>query len=80
MPITFEVWENNDELSFVITDTGEGFSDEALKHATEQFFMDDDSKNSKSNYGIGLSDTGGAKVTIRMPVCFFDARKHFASR
>lgn len=52
--VTFEVWEHKSELSFVITDTGKGFSDEALKHATEQFFMDDDSRNSKSHYGIGL--------------------------
>ena len=42
--VTFEVWEYNNELSFRITDTGTGFSDEALKHATEQFFMDDDSR------------------------------------
>ena len=52
--VTFEVREYNNELSFRITDTGRGFSDEALKHATEQFFMDDDSRSSKSHYGIGL--------------------------
>ena len=52
--VTFEIWENNNELSFLVTDTGKGFSDEALKHATEQFFMDGDSRNSKSHYGIGL--------------------------
>ena len=52
--VTFEVWEQNRELSFLITDTGKGFSGEALKHATEQFFMDDDSRNTKSHYGIGL--------------------------
>lgn len=52
--VTFEIWEHNNELHFVITDTGKGFSDEALKHAAEQFFMDDDSRNSKSHYGIGL--------------------------
>ena len=52
--VTFEVWAQNSELSFLITDTGKGFSDEALKHATEQFFMDDNSRNSKSHYGIGL--------------------------
>lgn len=52
--VTFGVREHNGELSFLITDTGKGFSDEALKHATEQFFMDDDSRNSKSHYGIGL--------------------------
>lgn len=52
--VTFEIWDNNNDLSFLITDTGKGFSDEALKHATEQFFMDDDSRNLKSHYGIGL--------------------------
>ena len=52
--VTFEVWEQNRELSFLITDTGKGFSEEALKHAAEQFFMDDDSRNSKTHYGIGL--------------------------
>lgn len=52
--VAFEIREHNSELSFLITDTGKGFSDEALKHATESFFMDDDSRNSKSHYGIGL--------------------------
>ena len=52
--VTFEIKGNNNELTFMITDTGKGFSDEALKHATEQFFMEDDSRNSKSHYGIGL--------------------------
>ncbi len=52
--VTFEVWGRDGEISFIITDTGKGFSDEALKHATEQFFMDDDSRSSKTHYGIGL--------------------------
>ncbi len=52
--VTFETEEHSNELSFLITDTGKGFSDEALKHATEQFFMEDDSRTSKSHYGIGL--------------------------
>ena len=52
--VIFEIEEHSSELSFVITDTGKGFSDEALKHATEQFFMEDDSRTSKSHYGIGL--------------------------
>ena len=33
---------------------GSGFSPEALKHATEQFYMDEQSRHSKSHYGIGL--------------------------
>ena len=52
--VAFEIQEHSNELSFLVTDTGKGFSDVALKHATEQFFMDDDSRNSKSHYGIGL--------------------------
>ena len=41
-------------ISFVITDEGRGFTAQALKHATDQFFMDDLSRSSKSHYGIGL--------------------------
>lgn len=52
--VTFEVWTQDSELIFLTADSGEGFSDEALQHATEQFFMDDHSRNSKSHYGIGL--------------------------
>lgn len=52
--VTFAVREHDSGLSFLITDTGKGFSDEALKHATEQFFMDDEGRSSKSHYGIGL--------------------------
>ena len=41
-------------ISFVITDEGHGFTDHALKHATDQFYMDNSSRSSKSHYGIGL--------------------------
>ena len=37
-----------------ITDTGNGFSPEALKRATEQIYIDEQSRHSKSHYGIGL--------------------------
>lgn len=85
--IKFDVSENGEMLSFMITDTGNGFSDEALRHGTEQFFMEDESRSSKSHYGIGLyvaasvaqkhkgqlllendKETGGAKVTLEIPV------------
>lgn len=52
--ISLEAFQYENMLSIVISDTGSGFSAEALKHGTEQFFMDDDSRNSKSHYGIGL--------------------------
>lgn len=52
--VSLEVWEEKGNLLFAISDTGPGFTTEALKHATEQFFMDDNSRNSKFHYGIGL--------------------------
>ena len=52
--IIFEVSEENDYIVFSVSDTGIGFSAEALQHATEQFYMDDRSRNSKSHFGIGL--------------------------
>lgn len=52
--VTFKVSEDNGYIVFTISDTGMGFSSEALKHATEQFYMDDRSRNSKSHFGIGL--------------------------
>lgn len=52
--ITLDISQREKMLSFVITDTGKGFSAEALKHGMEQFFMEDESRNSKSHYGIGL--------------------------
>lgn len=52
--VTCRVHEKENNLFVVITDTGNGFSDKALKSATEPFFMDDSSRNSKSHFGIGL--------------------------
>lgn len=42
------------KLKFIVEDTGIGFTKEALKHGTEQFFMDDASRNNGIHYGIGL--------------------------
>ncbi len=41
-------------LRICIVDEGKGFSNEALHHAQEQFFMDDSSRNSKMHFGMGL--------------------------
>lgn len=46
--------DDSNTLVFSVTDTGKGFSAEALKHAAEQFYMEDRSRHSKSHYGIGL--------------------------
>lgn len=52
--VFFEVYEKNNSIICSIIDTGSGFSPEALKRATEQFYMDEQSRHSKSHYGIGL--------------------------
>lgn len=52
--IIFEVREEDDNIIFVITDSGKGFTEEGLKHATEQFYMGDSSRSTKSHYGMGL--------------------------
>ena len=41
-------------LRICVVDEGKGFSDEALRHAQEQFFMDNSSRNSKMHFGMGL--------------------------
>lgn len=52
--ITFKSVEENSCMVFSVSDTGSGFSPEALKHGAAQFYMDNHSRNSKSHYGIGL--------------------------
>lgn len=73
-------------LTLSVEDSGSGFTPAALRHATEQFYMDDAGRSSKTHFGVGLyaadtivkkhggalilqnsQDTGGAKVTIRIP-------------
>lgn len=46
--------EKNENLTFTVEDTGNGFTKEALMHGTEQFFMDDTSRSGEAHYGIGL--------------------------
>ena len=41
-------------LRFIITDSGQGFTKEALKSATKQFYMGDISRSSKTHFGMGL--------------------------
>lgn len=52
--IFLRIEEEHKHLKIIVRDMGTGFSSEALKRATEQFYMDDDSRSSKSHYGIGL--------------------------
>ena len=46
--------EQDVQLTFIVEDSGSGFTKEALLHGTEQFFMDDTSRNGEAHYGMGL--------------------------
>lgn len=48
------VWADKEHLKIRITDSGTGFSQKALKHAKELFFMDDQSRSSRLHSGMGL--------------------------
>lgn len=73
-------------LEITVTDSGTGFSDEALARGTQPFFSTKGSKGSGLGLSmvydlvklaggtLGLSNPGGARVTIRLPLCA--ARPH----
>lgn len=48
------VKSENGFVEISVTDEGMGFSKEALQHAQERFYMDDQSRNSKFHFGMGL--------------------------
>lgn len=52
--VTVSAAEEKENLVLIISDEGKGFSAEALKHGTEQFYMDDASRNSRKHFGLGL--------------------------
>lgn len=52
--IQFYLYERESELLFELSDRGKGFSAEALKKATDQFYTEDASRT-HHNYGLGLS-------------------------
>lgn len=53
--IFFTAAKEEEDLVFTVTDTGPGFSERALSHGKEQFYMDDDSRTAaKAHFGMGL--------------------------
>jgi len=52
--IYFEVKSFNNIISFIIADSAKGFSREDIKLASTQFYMSDNSRISKTHYGMGL--------------------------
>lgn len=45
---------HNNKLNFTIKDCGKGFSEEGLKNATNQFYMEESHRRVGKHYGIGL--------------------------
>lgn len=52
--ITLHVENDEQYIYFKVIDNGPGFSKEGLKNAASQFFMEDQSRNSRVHYGLGL--------------------------
>lgn len=52
--ILFSAYLNDEDITFVIEDSGRGFNNEELSSASEQFYQGDKSRNSKNHYGMGL--------------------------
>lgn len=52
--ILFELRESDGNMIFIITDSGSGFSKEAMKYAKEQFYMEEKSRGDRKHFGIGL--------------------------
>ncbi|WP_297423834.1 sensor histidine kinase KdpD [Clostridium sp.] len=52
--IRVRVNASEDNAIISITDSGHGFSQNALKHGLEQFYMDDISRGRENHYGMGL--------------------------
>lgn len=53
-PLYLETNITNGYLNISVIDCGCGFSDEALKHAHERFYMGEKSRGSKIHFGMGL--------------------------
>lgn len=51
--------KNDGFLEIAISDEGAGFTPEALRHASEQFFMGDQSRSSNMHFGMGLYIANG---------------------
>lgn len=53
--VSVEIQEDEQDVIFIVCDTGPGFSERALRYGKEQFYMDDDSRTaSRAHYGMGL--------------------------
>ena len=69
--VTVVIYDKDNYITFSISDNGKGFSKDALKHAQERFYMDDQSRGSKFHFGMGLYITStivkqlNGKITLK---------------
>lgn len=53
--VSLEAREDGQAVILTVSDTGQGFSEGALRHGKEQFYLDDGSRTAaKAHYGMGL--------------------------
>lgn len=52
--VLITIWEKGALLSFQVEDDGPGFTQEDIRHGTEQFYQGDESRSSRNHYGMGL--------------------------
>lgn len=75
-----DIWSEDNYLFISITDEGVGFTREALQHAQERFFMDDNSRSSRMHFGMGLYITSsivkqhGGKIILENSLQTYGAR------
>ncbi len=55
--IHISITDDKSHLQITVTDAGQGFTQDALVHAEEQFYMADHSRSSSLHFGMGLSIT-----------------------
>ena len=53
--VTLQAMLREEEVCFLITDQGPGFTEEALTRGKEAFYTEDASRSQEGHYGIGLS-------------------------
>ncbi|EON72948.1 ethylene receptor MEETR1 [Lysinibacillus sphaericus OT4b.31] len=52
--VTLSVRGTSEDVQFIVTDNGDGFSTRDVKEATKQFYRGDSSRNSGNHHGMGL--------------------------
>ncbi|MGE7093377.1 sensor histidine kinase [Lysinibacillus sp. NPDC048646] len=52
--VTLSVQGTSDDVRFIVTDNGHGFSPKDVKEATKQFYRGDSSRNTGNHHGMGL--------------------------